>query len=135
MAASEKQPSLLRWGRVIAAVLIGFFIAEFGAQVVIYAYAGKPFRSLSLYLWSPYGLVRNNPNLTSPAFVINHQGFRATREYTRQKPPNTFRVILLGGSVLYSGIVPNVARLTQYGRVSSDQTIASYLEAQLRQDP
>jgi hypothetical protein len=43
--------------------------------------------------------------------------------------------MLLGGSVLYSGIVPAAARLSQYGRVRSDQTISTYLEERMRQDP
>ena len=43
------------------------------------------------------------------------------------------RVILLGGSVLYSGLAG--ARLAQYGRVSSADTIAPYLEAMLAADP
>jgi hypothetical protein len=135
MAASEKEQNAIRWRRVVAATLVVYFIIEITAQIVVLAFAGKPFHSLSFYRWSAYGLVRNNPDLTSPAFVINRNGFRSTRNYEKEKPPGVFRVMLLGGSVLYSGIVPAAARLSQYGRVPSDQTIATYLEERIRRDP
>ena len=125
----------VRWARIFAALIVLFAIAEIFSQAVVYYYAGKPFQSLTVNIWSPYGLVRNNPALTSPGFDISPNGFRSTRDYTLNKPPHTFRVLMLGGSVLYSGLVPSVARLSQYGRVRSDQTIAPYLEALLRKDP
>lgn len=68
----------------MAATLVVYFVIEITAQIVVLAFAGKPFRSLSFYRWSAYGLVRNNPDLTSPAFVINRNGFRATRTTTRR---------------------------------------------------
>jgi hypothetical protein len=135
MAASDTGQNAIRWSRVVAAMLAVLFVLEITSQTVVWAFAGKPFHSLSLYRWSAYGLVRNNPDLTSPAFVINRNGFRATRDYEKEKPPGVFRVMLLGGSVLYSGLVPAVARLSHYGRVRSDQTIAPYLEQRIRQDP
>jgi hypothetical protein len=135
MAASESVPSSIRWGRVLAALLAIFIAAEIVAQLLVWQFAGRPFRSLSFYRWSAYGLVRNNPDLTSPSFIINRNGFRAVRDYQRRKPQGVFRVMLFGGSVLYSGIVPAAARLAQYGRVHSEQTIAPYLEEQLRRDP
>lgn len=128
-------PSPIRWGRVLAALLAIFIVVEIVAQLLVWQFAGRPFRSLSFYRWSAYGLVRNNPDLTSPSFIINRNGFRAMRDYQRRKPKGVFRVMLFGGSVLYSGIVPAAARLAQYGRVRSDQTIAPYLEEKLRQDP
>lgn len=135
MADSEPAPSPIRWGRVLAALLAIFIAVEIVAQLLVWQFAGRPFRSLSFYRWSAYGLVRNNPNLTSPSFIINRNGFRAMRDYQRRKPEGVFRVMLFGGSVLYSGIVPTAARLAQYGRVHSEQTIAPYLEEQLRRDP
>lgn len=131
MAVSEKP---FRISRLVAALLVFLLAAEGAARLVVWSYAGEGFRSLSLYRWSPYGLVRNNPYLTSPSFRINANGFRATRDYAREKAPGTIRVILLGGSVLYSGI-GGKAYLTQYGRVSSDETIAPFLEARIKADP
>ncbi len=134
MAASEPaSPTGLRWGRIFATLAVLSLVAELLSQALIYAYAGKPFHSLSLYRWSAYGLVRNNPELTSPGYEIEGNGFRSIKSFTKEKPPGTLRVILLGGSVLYSGLAG--ARLEQYGRVSSAQTIAPYLEAMLAADP
>lgn len=123
----------MRWGRVFAALAVVALAAELVSQALIFAYAGKPFQSLSPYRWSAYGLVRNNPELTSPGFEIEKNGFRSVKAFSKAKPPGTLRVILLGGSVLYSGLAG--ARLEQYGRVSSAQTIAPYLEAMLAADP
>lgn len=131
MAASSASP--LRWGRVIGALAVLALVAELASQALIYAYAGKPFQSLSTYRWSAYGLVRNNPELTSPGFEIERNGFRSVKAFSREKAPGTLRVILLGGSVLYSGLAG--ARLEEYGRVSSAETIAPYLEAMLAADP
>ena len=136
MAASSPppvRPGPIRWGRVIAALAVLALAAELASQALIYAYAGKPFQSLSTYRWSAYGLVRNNPALTSPGFEIESNGFRSVKAFTKEKAPGTLRVILLGGSVLYSGLAG--ARLEEYGRVSSAETIAPYLEAMLAADP
>lgn len=130
MAASDRP---IRWGRVIAVLAALVLVAELASQALIYIYAGKPFQSLSLYRWSAYGLVRNNPELTSPGFEIDRNGFRSVGNYQKQKPPGTLRVLLLGGSVLYSGLAG--ARLEQYGRISSSQTIAPFLEALFAKDP
>lgn len=123
----------VHWGRVFAALAVLALAAELVSQALIYAYAGKPFQSLSPYRWSAYGLVRNNPALTSPGFEIEKNGFRSVKAFSKAKPPGTLRVILLGGSVLYSGLAGS--RLEQYGRVSSAETIAPYLEAMLAADP
>ena len=134
MAASDPVPATgVRWGRVVAALAVLALVAELASQALIYAYAGKPFQSLSTYRWSAYGLVRNNPALTSPGFEIERNGFRSVKAFSRAKAPGALRVILLGGSVLYSGLAG--ARLEEYGRVSSAQTIAPYLEAMLAADP
>jgi hypothetical protein len=131
MAASETSP--IRWGRVFAALAVLVLLAELASQALIYVYAGKPFQSLSVYRWSAYGLVRNNPSLTSPGFEISKSGFRSIDDYQKKKPPGTLRVLLLGGSVLYSGLAGG--RLEQYGRISSSQTIAPFLEALFAKDP
>lgn len=129
---ADSSPSApLRWPRILAVILAAFLLVEAGAQAFFLAWSGKPFNSIFLYQWSPYGLVRNNPDLTGN-FEISRDGFRDTRTYTRDKPPKTLRLILLGGSVLYSGVTPiNAIR----GFVPSDQTISQYLAKRLQQDP
>ena len=131
MAASDRPASVVRAIGIVVAVLL---VAELVAQLIVYGFAHDRFRSLALYRWSPYGLVRNNPELSSPDFVINANGFRATRDFSRAKGKRTFRVMLMGGSVLYSGL-GGPARVERLGRVHSSKTIAPYLEARLRADP
>src|SRR6266550_2858135 len=103
MAQTESlQP--IRWHRIWGLLLLSFLVIELVSQVFVYRWAGERFRTFEKYHWSAYGLVRNNPELTSPEFKINANGFRNARTLTREKPPNTLRVLMLGGSVLYSGL-------------------------------
>ncbi|HIL80594.1 MAG TPA: hypothetical protein EYG54_04935 [Myxococcales bacterium] len=118
----------------MAILLALCLLTEAAVRVGLASWAGESFQSLSFYRWSPYGLVRNNPSLTSPAFKISANGFRAITEYESAKPEHTFRVLLMGGSVLYSGL-GGPARLSNYGRVSSAETIAPFLQEKLEGDP
>ncbi len=123
----------LRWSRVVCLLLVLFAMAEGAARLYVWFWTGKEYRSTALYLWSPYGLVRNNPDVTSPTFQIDRAGFRNLEEFDRKKPPNTYRVILLGGSVLYAGL--SNLYLREEGRVGSDATIAQYLQRIIAANP
>lgn len=125
--------SPIRWRRIWGMLLLSFLIIELLSQFFVYRWAGERFKTFEKYHWSPYGLVRNNPDLTSPEFKINANGFRNSQTFTHAKPPNTLRVLMLGGSVLYSGL----GRVWMEGvqRVDSDSTIAQFLERDLRNDP
>ncbi len=126
----------IRWHRVIGLILLAALFAEGAARMAIYVWAGQSYRSLAVNVWSPYGLVRNNPKLTSPGFVINKNGFRDMRDYSQRKAPRTLRVIMLGGSTLYSGLqaaVFDVIGTTQ--RVDSGSTMAQFLHDRLAADP
>jgi hypothetical protein len=123
----------IRWHRVLGTLLLALFLTEGAAQLWVYVWAGEPYRTFSFYSWSPYGLVRNNPNLTSPAFQINEAGFRRDGEVAIEKPAKTLRVMLLGASVLYSGIAGN-AFIESEGRTGSDGTIDAFLEGLIRSD-
>ena len=135
MAASERSagPVTRRWGRIFAALIVAFAVVEVAARAFFLAWAGRPFDSLSPYIWSPYGLVRNNPALTSPQFQINPNGFRNLESFERLKPERTFRVMLLGGSVLYAGLAQ--VFLQEEGRVDSSGTIAQHLRDIMSGDP
>jgi len=130
MAASEMSPSP-RWGRIVAVLLAAFLLTEAASQAFFVHLAGKPYNSIFLYNWSPYGLVRNNPDLTGN-FSISPDGFREVRTYSQEKPANTLRLFLMGGSVLYAGSTP---KNSLPGYVPSDQTISQYLAALLKADP
>jgi hypothetical protein len=125
----QQQPNL-NLIRGLAFFLFAVLWCELFLQIGIYHWSGKPFTSFRPYVWSPYGLVRNNPKFNSPGYAINSNGFREIREYSQVKPSNTVRVMLLGGSVLYAGLggtpLPGVPRVT------SAQTISQYLTAELK---
>ena len=128
----NEQPKL-RWRRIIGILILLVAAGEGISQALIYKWAGTPYRTLSLYRFSPYGLARNNPDTTSPGFQINPNGFRNVGTYSRQKPENTLRVLMLGGSTLYSVSGETVPE--GEGRVDSSSTIAQYLEQILEADP
>ena len=121
--------------RALAIAGAALLLTEAVAQAIVFGFSGRPFDSLSNYTWAPYGLVRNNPALNSDHFNINRNGFRAPRDFTPDKPERTLRVMLMGGSVLYSGLGGPATLADRYGRVDSNETIAPYLEAMLRADP
>lgn len=123
----------IRWTRILCVLLLIAGLVEGAARLYIWFWVGQPYRSTALYRWSPYGLVRNNPDLTSPTFQIDRNGFRNLEDFQRIKPPGTYRVILLGGSVLYAGL--SNLFLQEEGRVGSDATIAQYLQKFIAADP
>ncbi|MDQ6830544.1 MAG: hypothetical protein M3081_16925, partial [Gemmatimonadota bacterium] len=131
-APPPEESTAIHWARVAAVLVLALLSCEVVARVYVRVWSGQSFQSMSFYDWSPYGLVRNNPRLTSPAFHINANGFRSYRTYDREKPPRTLRVLMLGGSVLYSGLGRTF--LQHEGRVTSDATMAQYLERRLQTD-
>ena len=131
--AAHDSEKPIRWGRVFGLLLLALLVVEAASQVYVYAWAGERFRSFHKQTWSPYGLVRNNPDLTLPGFHHNRNGFRNLKDFERQKPPDTLRVIMLGGSTLYSGIAST--HVAGAERVDSDATAAQFLEEELRADP
>jgi hypothetical protein len=133
MMKNQQSPNSSHVIRGLAIFLFVIVWCELILQIGIFYWSGKNFSSFQPYVWSPYGLVRNNPKFTSPAFQINSNGFREIREYMQEKPPNTVRVMLLGGSVLYAGLggipIPGITR------VSSAHTISQYLTRELQNAP
>lgn len=123
----------IRWGRIFSLLIVLMLAVELTSQVYVYFWAGERFRTFHKQTWSPYGLVRNNPDLTLPGFHHNRNGFRNIQDFTQPKPKNTLRVLLLGGSTLYSGIAG--VHIAGAERVDSDATIAQFLEQEMRRDP
>lgn len=131
--AAHDSGTQVRWGRVFGLLLLALLVVEAASQVYVYAWAGERFRSFHKQTWSPYGLVRNNPDLTLPGFHHNRNGFRNLKDFEQRKPANTLRVMMLGGSTLYSGIAST--HVAGAERVDSDATAAQFLEQELRADP
>ncbi len=76
---------------------------------------------------------RNNPAYGRVDIEHNSQGFRRDRDVSVEKPPNTVRVFLLGGSAMYGeeGGYPEIDR--RYSRIYNNQLIDYYLEQKLNQ--
>ena len=62
------------------------------------------------------GIVLNKPNQHYETININSHGFRGN-EFTIDKPQNTFRIFMVGGSTIYGA-----------GATSDDKTIPGYLQ-------
>ena len=123
----------IRWGRITGLLVLSFLVIELVCQAYVYFWVGERFKSFHKQTWSPYGLVRNNADLTLPGFHHDRNGFRNLKDFTQEKPKNTLRVIMLGGSTLYSGIAS--IHIKGAERVDSDATAAQFLEQELRNDP
>ena len=72
----------IRWARIAAVLVVILGLVEAASQLFTYVWAGQPYRSFAKYRWSPYGLVRNNPELTMPGYTINANGV----EFGFEKP-------------------------------------------------
>ncbi len=133
MQSNAETPHPIRVVRIACCIVVFLGLMELYSQIYFYHWAGRQYKSVRVNKWSPYGLVRNNPRLTSPGFVINSQGFREKSEFDKVKPDNTIRVMILGASVMYSGLGGWFPPDTQ--RVKPDETISEYLRQLLNDDP
>ena len=121
------------WWRVALALLVLAGAAEGASRLAIRQLLGRPFGSFDAYTFSGYGVYRQNPRYTHPQFVHDSAGFRNDRDFAIRKPPNTFRVMAIGASVLYSGAAKSHEGVSP--RVHTTETITAYLESHLREMP
>lgn len=77
--------------------------------------------------WTAY---RNNPAFDRGVVRHTHEGFRRDRPVSLEKPSNTVRIFLMGGSVAYGGntLYPEI---DHSWRIDNRQTIDYYLEQKL----
>jgi len=74
---------------------------------------------------------RNNPAYRRADIQHNAQGFRRTGNTSTEKPPNTIRIFLLGGSTAY-GAQGSFSEIdNRYSRIYNNQLIDAYLEQKL----
>src|ERR1700733_9398315 len=113
----------------IAFVCAAFAVAEYTARKVTYGQLGSPGRQTELILdrWTAF---RNNPDYKSGGVQLNQDGFRRDRNVSIEKPADTVRIFLLGGSVAYGGetLYPEI---DDHWRIDNRQTIDHYLETRL----
>ncbi|HEX4593608.1 MAG TPA: SGNH/GDSL hydrolase family protein [Bryobacteraceae bacterium] len=110
-------------------VCVALLLAEYSARKVVYGQLGSPSRQTELILdrWTAF---RNNPNYKSNGVQLNSEGFRRDQDVTLDKPPDTVRIFLLGGSTAYGGetLYPEI---DDHWRIDNHQTIDHYLEKRL----
>ena len=88
----------------------------------------------SRHLYHPYRSHQLNPNYkrefdSQGLKLHSNDGFRSDREYSKKKDPDTFRIIMLGGSALYG-----IGATTPYPKAPSlknNETVSYYLEQEL----
>jgi lysophospholipase L1-like esterase len=97
----------------------------------------QPYRSLSEFHQKrlaneldPYRIIRLNPNHEYHGVKHNRQGFRRSSDVSREKPDNTIRIFLMGGSAAY-GV--NAPPPFPDHWVSNEETLDVHLERILKQ--
>jgi lysophospholipase L1-like esterase len=110
-------------------VCAAFALAEYITRAVAYRQLGSPGRQTELILdrWAAF---RNNPIYIGKGVQLNGEGFRRDRSVSFDKPPDTIRIFLLGGSAAYGGetLYPEI---DDHWRIDNHQTIDYYLEQRL----
>jgi len=135
ISANDPSLELPRWKKVLFSgvllVLAGTLL-EFSSIWYLKRFDGYDGKHLVQYEFDPYKNVlptRNYVNTRGPHH--NSQGFHHSTEVTREKPPDTYRIFLMGGSAAYGtgGLWPNMQR--EYAYLSDSVTIDAYLERYL----
>jgi hypothetical protein len=114
---------------LMGSVLLTLLCTEVGLRMAHVAYPGFGGK-WHFFTWDPYTGIAHNPGAEGMMFAegnqnfvrINSQGLR-DREHAKQKPPNTFRIAILGDSHAEAFQVP------------IEKTFWSVLESELRRCP
>jgi lysophospholipase L1-like esterase len=109
---------------------IAFICGVFGvAEYVARRVTGSPVNQIELQLdrWTAF---RNNPRYRDNNVQLNEAGFRRDSNILPQKPSNTIRIFLLGGSVAY-GAETLYPEIDGRWRINNHQTVDYDLEQRL----
>ena len=113
----------------IAFVCAAFALTEYSARKIIYGRLARPSGQTELILdrWAAF---RNNPRYNRNGVRLNTAGFRRDEDVAIDKPPNTIRIFLLGGSVAYGGdgLYPEI---DDHWTIANSETIDRDLEKRL----
>jgi hypothetical protein len=135
MTTGTPTPPLPKWKRILFSLVLFVFacgILEFAARWYLAAFEGFDGKHLMQYEFDPYKNNRPTPNYVDTRGVHhNSQGFRRLTDVSREKPPNTYRIFLMGGSTGYGlgGLWPHLQR--DYAVLRDSQIISAYLERYL----
>ena len=107
-APSESIPQLSRSKRIAftcALLLLLLGLCEGLSAVYLNFFAANPrslaTRNVPWHVYEPYRNHALGPNYEFEGRVHNAQGFRRTTDVSKVKPPNTYRIFLMGGSAAY----------------------------------
>ena len=109
--------------------LITLLLLEVGSYFYLRAAFGYDGQHLMNYEFDPYKNIRPTPNYVDTRGIQhNAQGFRRSVDTPKEKPDDTLRVFLMGGSTGYG-----LGSLSRFGReeyeiIPNDGTIDFYLE-------
>lgn len=112
-------------------VVVGIFATlEFGIRTIQYRRLG-PGAYETEALRDRFTAWRNNPAFGRVDIHFNAQGFRRDQDVSLQKPPDTVRIFLVGGSAAFGaeGLYREID--ASYSRLYNSQLIDSYLEKEL----
>lgn len=129
--------SKFSWKVKVTACLLVMLFSLTVLELVCYAYLrvfeGYDGRFLMNYEFDDYKNIRPSPGYTNTRGVYhNAQGFRRKEDTPKEKPNNTYRIFIMGGSTGYG-----LGSLSQYGQdkyglIRNDETIDHYLEQYLK---
>jgi hypothetical protein len=131
-AASERLPlgKRILFSLILASAV--YIVLELGAIWYLKAFRGYDGTHLYQYVFDPYKDVLPAPNYVDTRGIQhNSQGFRRSSEVARTKPPNTYRIFLMGGSTAYGlgGLWPQIE--PRYPVLKNTETIDAFLEREL----
>lgn len=129
--------SKFSWKVKVTACLLVTIFSLAVLELVCYAYLrvfeGYDGRFLMNYEFDDYKNIHPSPGYTNTKGVYhNAQGFRRKDDTPKEKPDNTYRIFIMGGSTGYG-----LGSLSQYGQdkyglIRNDETIDHYLEQYLK---
>jgi lysophospholipase L1-like esterase len=115
-------------------ILTGIVLAvlQLAAYAYLRVFRGYDGRHLMQYEYDPYkNILPTRGFVDTRGIQHNSVGFRRRSEVSREKPPGTFRIFLMGGSAAYGlgGLWPHIQN--DFAVIRNEDTIDAYLEKRL----
>ena len=137
LAAGKLSGPHIRWRVKVAAYLLvtcfSFAVLELVSYGYLRVFEGYDGRHLMNYEFDDYKNIRPSPDYTNTRGIYhNSQGFRREEDIPKEKPENTYRIFIMGGSTGYGlGALSRYGK-DKYGLIRNDETIDHYLEQYLK---
>ena len=118
---------------ILGICVLLFALAEGGTRLYLRKTRGYDGAHLYQFAFDPYKNILPTPNYVDTRGVRhNSMGFRRSTEVSVRKPPDTYRIFLMGASTAYGlgGLWPHIDN--RYPVLQNTETIDAYLEEMLR---